>query len=251
MDPNIKAVGQAKIKIDAAGTINAPQLAGSVEMTGGRFIMRDPRIAADNMNIKLNLATNRIDIKELNGTVNGGSMTASGNVGYSGGTLNHFNITTTLRDFFINFPEGLKSSSDADLTISSQNDSIVVGGTIHVQDSSYRESIEVLGPAINSLKSQQIIEERELSPLLNRVRFNVGLQTEAPLLVQNNVAKIEASTNNLRIVGTPKNPSLIGRIQLGEGGEIVLNGRTYYITRGIITLSNQTQLDRWKDLPTR
>ena len=64
------------------------------------------------------------------------------------------------------------------------------------------------------LKAQQIVvAERESDLLLDRVRLNIALRTETPLLVQNNIAKVGGSAN-LRLVGPFNEPSMVGSITL-------------------------------------
>ena len=181
-------------------------------MTGGKLSLRNPRVVADSLTVRLALDPKQISIKEFKGTLNGGPMTMTGTVGYGRRGLKDLNLKATVQDFFINFPEGLKSSSTGDLTITSSDDTILVSGNVRVQESSYRESFEVSSQLMSYLKGQQIVvTERESDPLLDRVRLNIALRTETPLLVQNNIAKVEGSAN-LRLVGPFNEPSMVGRI---------------------------------------
>ena len=52
-----------------------------------------------------------------------------------------------------------------------------------------------------------LTEER--NPLLERVRFNVDVDTATPILVDNNLARAEIEAD-LRLVGTPYKPGLLG-----------------------------------------
>lgn len=238
-----KVAGNLQVRILVAGNRNAPVLSGIAAMNGGKLSIRNPRVVADSLTVRLNLSPNEIAVQEFAGTLNGGSIAATGTIGYRGGKLDDFNLKATLQDFFLNFPEGLRSASSGDLRITSSDDSIVVSGNLRASESSYREPIEVGGQLMNYLRAQQVLEAgREPSPFLDRIRLNIAVRTDTPLLVQNNLAKVEA-TANLRIVGTFYEPSMVGRINLNEGGEIVLNRQTYYVSRGIITLANQTYIE--------
>ena len=98
------------------------------------------------------------------------------------------------------------------------------------------------------LKAQQlVVTDREADPLLDRVRLNIAVRTETPLLVQNNIAKVEGNVN-VRLVGPFKEPSMVGRITLEDGGEIILNRQEYYINRGTIILANQARLEPELDI---
>ncbi len=240
---DLKLAGKLQVKMNAAGSLKAPVLSGLASMSGGRLTLRSPRIIADSLNLLVSFTPNQITVNQFSGTLNGGIADLQGTIGYRSGTLNDFNLKANLQDFFLNFPDGLKSVSSGDLTITSSDDSILINGTMRVRESSYREPMEVGSQLISYLKAQQIVEVgQEPSPILDRIRLNIGIRTTAPLLVQNNIAKVEA-TANLRIVGSFYEPSMTGRVTLNEGGEIILNQRTYYITRGTITLTNQSYIE--------
>jgi outer membrane protein assembly complex protein YaeT len=251
MNRDLKASGRSKVEVLVAGTRSAPTLSGTAEMTGGKFTLRNPRVVADSLTVRLALDPKQISIKEFRGTVNGGPMTMTGTAGYARRGLKDLDLKVSVQDFFIDFPEGLKSSSTGDLTITSSNETILVSGNVRVQESAYRESFGLGGQLMSYLKGQQIIvKEQETDSLLDRVRLNIALRTETPVLVQNNLAKVEGSAN-LRLVGPFNEPSMVGRITLNEDGEIYLNQRTYYIDRGVITLANETQIKPVLDIQAR
>ena len=54
------------------------------------------------------------------------------------------------------------------------------------------------------------------------------------MLVDNNLAKAEVTTD-LRVVGTPYEIGLLGRLEVAEGGLVTLNERTFEIERGQMT----------------
>ncbi len=248
MSRDLKATGRLKVWIVAAGDRKAPSLSGLAEMNGGKLTLRNPRVVADSLTARLVFDPKRITVQEFKGTLNGGPMNVTGTIGYRSGILNKLNLKATMQDFFFNFPEGLKSSSSGTLAITSAEDAIVVSGNVRVQESSYRESFAVTGQLMSYLKAQQIVvTDREADPLLDRVRLNIALRTETPLLVQNNIAKVEGNVN-VRLVGPFKEPSMVGRITLEDGGEIILNRQAYYINRGTIILANQARLEPELDI---
>ena len=243
MSRDLKATGRLKVQIAATGDRKAPRLSGFAEMNGGKLILRNPRVVADSLTVSLALDPKQITVREFKGTLNGGPLNVTGTIGYRNGILNGLNLTATMQDFFFNFPEGLKSSSSGTLSIISAEDAIVVSGNVRAQESSYRESFEVTGQLMSYLKAQQIVvADREPDPLLDRVRLDIALRTETPLLVQNNIVKAGGSAN-VRLVGPFKEPSMVGRITLEDGGEIIVNRQKYYINRGTITLANQTRIE--------
>jgi outer membrane protein assembly complex protein YaeT len=245
---DLKAEGILKVALVASGNRKSPSLAGLAEANGGRFTLRDPRIVADGLSVRMTLDPKQITVREFKGNLNGGPMSVTGTMGYRRDALSTINLKATVEDFFFNFPEGLKSSSSGNLSITSAEDLIEIGGTVRIQESSFRESFDVRGRLMGYLKSQQVIEsDQEPDPLFERIRLNITLRTETPLLVQNNEARVEG-TANLRLIGPFQEPSVLGRITLSDGGEIILNQRTYFITRGVINFANQTRIEPQLDI---
>lgn len=243
MSRDLKATGRLKVQVSATGDLKAPRLSGSAEMNGGKLTLRSPRVVADSLTMRLTLDPQQITVQEFKGTLNGGPMSLTGTAGYRDGIFNGLNLKVTLQDFFFNFPEGLKSSSSGDLTIQSAEGAIVVGGNMRIQESSFRESFEVTGQLMSYLKEQQVVlQDTKPDPLLDRIQLNIALRTETPLWLQNNMVRAAANAN-VRLVGSFKDPTMVGRISLEDGGEITFNRQQYYISRGTVILTNQTRIE--------
>jgi outer membrane protein assembly complex protein YaeT len=246
---DLKAAGKMQIQANIAGDRGSPTISGFAAMKGGKLILRNPRVVADSLSVNLSFSPNKITVQEFKGTLNGGTIAlahgpgTTGAIGYGNGTFKDFDLEFELQDVFMDSPEKLKSASSGNLTITSSDNDIVIGGSLRILESAYRENIEMGGRLLSYLRAPQMFEiSHEPSPFLSRIRLNVAMRPVTPLLVQNNIAKVEAG-GSLRLVGTFYEPSLVGRITLNEGGAIVLNQQTYYIVRGSITLANQYRIE--------
>ena len=93
--------------------------------------------------------------------------------------------------------------------------------------------------AMTARRTLDLTEER--SPLLERVRFNINVDTATPVLVDNNLAKAEIGVD-VRVLGTPYETGLSGRLTVLEGGEITLNERRYEVERGVITFLDERRI---------
>ncbi|MCL2877170.1 MAG: translocation/assembly module TamB domain-containing protein [Acidobacteria bacterium] len=252
-DPDLRAAGRFDIQVDAGGTLSEPMLSGYAGTDNGRFSLRDPRIVADDLHIRLAVTPEEISVERLEGLLNGGSLTGEGALGYGRGLLNAVNLRVSFNNCFLEAPKGLKSASSGTITMTSKEDVIEIGGNVRIDESAYRESFEVGGQVLNYLKSQQVVVISDLTPdsILNRIRFNISVRTITPLLVQNNVARVEASASGLRVVGTYREPSVTGRVTLTEGGTIILNQREYYLDRGVVTFVSQTRVEPELEIQAR
>ena len=253
-DPDLRAAGRLDILIDAGGTLSNPVLSGYAETDNGRFSLRNPRIVADDLHIRLAITPENISVERLTGLLNGGSLTGEGAVGYAGGPFDDINLRLSFDNFFLEAPEGLKSLSSGTITIVSEEDAIVIGGNIRIEESIFRESFEVGGQVMNYLRSHQMVEisdDPTQDSILNRIRYNISLRTMTPLFVQNNMVRVEAEASGLRVVGTYHEPSVTGRVALVEGGTIFLSQLEYYLERGVVTFVNQTRVEPELDIQAR
>lgn len=231
----VRAEGASTIDVSASGTMANPILSGNVTVTDGTIVIDEPRVAAEAVNARIDLDQNRVNLSSLTADVNGGRLTGKGGLAISGGDITDVNVELTTRDFAFDAPLDLRSLSDADLRITSEGDEIVVSGQVTIAEAGLTGDINFDTGLLASVTARPQLElTPQRNPLLERVLFNVNVDTASPILVDNNLAKAEVTTD-LRVVGTPYEPGLLGRLEVAEGGLVTLNERTYEIQRGEMT----------------
>ncbi len=248
MSEDIKAGGQTQIQLGIQGGLDSPEFSGSLQTREGEFSIKSPRIQAENLNLLVRMNKRSITVEELNGTLNGGGLTGGGTIDYAGTELKKLNLKIRMNDVFLNVPEGLKTSASADLTLQSPEESILIAGSARIAEGSYREPVELGDQLLRNLSADVPLElAGERSPVLSKIRYNIAISTDDPILVDNNLAKL-AADSNLRLVGTYYRPALTGRVSLGEGGEIYLKERKYLIERGVIDFISQNRIEPSLDI---
>ena len=238
----VAAEGETTLNIAARGTIAAPDLTGFVDMRNARFVVDEPTIAAENLNARLLLAGRRISVTELTGTVNGGSLTGSGHVEFGAGGIADAALEVVTNDVALDAPMDLRSLSDAKLRFRRREDEYVLEGQVTLDEAGLTGDInfdEGLLAALSARRTLDLTEER--NALLEQVRFDVNIDTATPILVDNNLARAEV-TADLRLLGTPYEPGLSGRLTILEESEITLNERRYEVERGVITFVGERRI---------
>ena len=231
----VRAEGNSTIDISARGTVADPVLTGNVVVTDGTLVVDEPRIAAEAIDARLDLNQNRATLTNLSADVNGGRLTGKGGVAVRGGTVTDVDIELAARDFAYDAPLDLRSLSDSDIRITSQGDAIVVSGQVTIQEAGLTGDINFDTGLLATVTARRQLElTPQRNPLLERLLFNVNVDTASPILVDNNLAKAEVSAD-LRVVGTPYETGLLGRLDVAEGGMVTLNERTFEIERGQMT----------------
>jgi outer membrane protein assembly complex protein YaeT len=231
----VRAEGASTIDIVARGTVAEPILSGNVEVRDGAVVIEEPRIAAEALNARVDLDGNRLNISSLTANVNGGTLTGKGGLAIEGGGVRDVNVEIETRDFAFDAPLDLRSLSDSDIAIRSQGDDIVVTGQVTIQEAGLTGDINFDTGLLGTITARRTLElTPQRNPLLEQVLFNVNVDTATPILVDNNLAKAEVTTD-LRVVGTPYETGLLGRLEVAEGGLVTLNERTFEIERGQVT----------------
>ena len=238
----VRAEGDTRLQVAVRGTADAPELNGFVDLTNASFVVDEPGIAAEDVTGRVELAGRRISLSRLTGSVNGGALDGSGYVVLGEGGIADVALELTTDDVAFDAPLDLRSLSDAKVSLVKSGDTFVLGGQVTIDDAGLTGDInfdEGLLAAMSARRQLDLTEQR--NAFLERVRFNVNVDTASPIVVDNNLAKAEV-TVDLRVTGTPYETGLAGRLTVLEGGEITLNERRYEVEQGVLTFIDERRI---------
>ncbi|MCC6990238.1 MAG: translocation/assembly module TamB domain-containing protein, partial [Acidobacteria bacterium] len=245
----LRATGPMRFDVHAAGPAAKPQLQGFAELADGSVVIDDPAaVAIEDLAARLDLAGERVTLTNLSGLVNGGALTGSGTVTLGENLVADADLQLAVDDLAFSAPLDLRSLSDVGLRLTRRGDTFVVGGDVRINEAGLTGDINfdtgVLG-VIGRPRGLDLTAER--NALLERVRFDVHVGTETPILLDNNLAKAELTTD-VRVLGTPYDLGMSGRMELLEGSTVTLNERRYEVERGLITFTDDTRITPSFDL---
>jgi outer membrane protein assembly factor BamA/autotransporter translocation and assembly factor TamB len=238
----LRAEGDTTLKLLARGTIDNPDLTGTVTLRDASAVSDEPNIAAENINADITLEGPRIVLTKLTGDVNGGTIEGSGFVELGAGGIADIDMRLETKDFAYDAPLDMRSLTDSALRIAREDENFVVSGRITIMEAGLTGDVNFdtgLLAAMTARRKLDLTEERD--GFLERLRFNVNVNTATPILVDNNLARAEARAR-LRVVGTPYEPGLTGQMTLLQGGEVRLNERRYEVERGVITFVDERRI---------
>ena len=238
----VRAEGDTRLQVAMRGTAASPELTGFVDLANASFVVDEPDVAAEGVAARLDLAGRRINLTRLDGVLNGGRLDGSGFVLLGDGGIADVSLQLSTDDVALDAPLDLRSLSDAKIQVTRNGNTFVVGGQVTIDEAGLTGDInfdEGLLTAMTARRRIDLTEQR--NPLLERVRFNVNVDTASPILVDNNLATAEV-TADLRVTGTPYEPGLAGRLTVLEDGEIVLNERRYEVERGVLTFIDERRI---------
>ena len=238
----LRVEGFAWLNVAATGTVTDPRVDGSLVVSDVMVAIDEPEITAERLAAGAEFAGDRITLSYLSAEVNGGTVVASGGLTIGGGDIRGVDFSLGAEEFAFDAPLDLRSLSASQLRLTGQQDDLRLAGTVMIKEAGLTGDINFdtgLLATIAAPRSLDLTEER--NPWLESLAFDVRVETETPILVDNNLARAEVTTD-LRVVGTPYETGLSGSLTVLEGGEITLNERRYEIERGTVTFLDDRRI---------
>jgi outer membrane protein assembly factor BamA/autotransporter translocation and assembly factor TamB len=236
--PALAFDGTAGVDVRLGGTASNPDLSGTVDLQQAEIALASPRVLVSDLNGTVALSGNRIELRGLTGTANGGALVVDGGVLLTGTAVGTGEVSLQAQNVALEFPSGLRSEIDALVTLDLDRDPPELFGDVRVLRGSYTEPISLA--ALAGAAAEAAPRPPGAASALDDVRLNVAVTTVEDLLMDNNYGRLDGGVD-VRVVGTAGQPGLTGRVALREGGRVYAAGRTFTLTRGTVTF---TELDR-------
>ncbi len=238
----IRAEGESALKLTARGTLANPDVTGTVDVMHATAVSDEPNVAAENINAHFDLEGRRITLAQLAADVNGGTLEGSGSITLGAGTLSGVNLEISGKNIAYDAPLDLRSITDSTITVTKSGEDILVAGKVTIDEAGLTGDINFDTGLLASMTARRRLDlTEERNPILERVRFNIAVDTAMPVVVDNNLARAEIEAD-LTVVGTPYETGLLGELTVLEGSEIRLNERRYETERGVITFADERRI---------
>ncbi len=235
------AAGTVAVGLAVGGTFRDPQLHGSIEVKGGRFRLPIPPLSAEDFQGRLEFNGTRGTLTGFRGRLNGGRLTAEGAFGFDRQGLRDLAARIRGTNLFLDYPKGLRTASNLDLEARSEGRTLLVSGSVLLQEGEHREAIH-----LQSLPATTVPGAAP-NPLLEPIRLNLQIRTVSPLSIDNNLARVDAYAD-LRLTGTTDRPSLLGRVELEEGGRVYIGDRIFTVSRATVSFTKENAIEPTLDL---
>jgi outer membrane protein assembly complex protein YaeT len=250
LSQDLTATGGMKFQATASGTLADPKMNGFLEWRDGQIALPQPAIQASNVDMRIGLENDRVRIEQFRGDLNGGTLNVLGGFRIAGGTIADAQLEAVANSVYLDFPDGLQTSSSVVVQVRPQGDFIIVDGSVLIDEGSYTRLVDIQTQVLKYLTNRgvELVEER--NELLSRIRYNVSIETREPMLMDNNLGEL-AMLARLRLVGSYYRPSVVGRVEIEEGGTLRLQERRYVIDQGTVSFVNEARIQPQLDLTAR
>lgn len=241
ISPNVFLSGTAEAAVRVGGTYEAPRLMGTASVTGGSIatLVGTERLTLSNVKGLVRFNQNQASIDSLTATLGGGRVVASGGALLEGFTLARFRFSVHGDDVSVPYPQGFRTTADADLDISGSTREQLVTGTVNLRRAEYTEDIE-LADLINN-RGDASLTEGGGGEFGASLQLDLRVEGRDALVVNNNLADVVGSVS-LRVVGPVDDPIISGRIAATRGTLNFRNDR-YELTRAFIDLPPRRDAD--------
>lgn len=233
----VRGRGAARLALALSGTRTEPRLRGTLDLEGGGLRLRGFPHGLEGVRGQVRFTESSAEFAGIHGTMGGGAIEAGGQAVYAGGRLRSFDIDLAGRGVALRYPEGMRSTVDAELKLFGNDTQQWASGTVDVRQAVWTRRYDVA--------SELLATGPEWAPaggsLDDGLRYDIRVQAPGTLRIDNNLATLQARAD-LRLQGSSEAPILLGRVEV-DRGRVYFQGNTYVIRRGTLDFADPQRID--------
>ncbi len=247
------ARGNISLNADIDGSFKEPDFDADITLSGLGYPIPQAGISISNLNGKIKIADDLIQIQNITADLDKGSLSLDGKIDLKDYTpvkgeikFKGNNITLDLADMaLIEFNHDLRFSG-------TREKSILSGRFMMIKGKYYKDFTFDLADALKEKKRKTSLQEDKnnvKAPWLENIALNIDVDYKEPFAVDNNIAFILVEPN-VKISGTAANPVITGRTRIIEG-IVIYHKKEFQIEKGIIDFADPYKIDPDIDLAAK
>ena len=232
--PDVRSSGEIRFNINSNGT--GPNLGGEIDIVNASFASGDMPVGLQNGNGVLTLTSDRVNIKQFQGTVGGGAVTASGGIAYRPAV--QFDLGLAAKGIRMLYPTGMRESIDSNLRFTGTMENANLGGTVSLTELSFTPAFDM-----TSFVAQfsGVAEPPPPAGFSQNIHLNLAVRSANNVNLVSRTLSLNGSAN-LQVRGTASDPVILGRVILNSGDAIV-NGERFVLNSGTVQFINPSQTE--------
>jgi hypothetical protein len=242
---NMRSTGRAVLSAALEGPLREPFVSGTMTVDNGRIRHFDLPHALESISGVMRFDTRSIRLDDLSARLGGGPVEFGGSIGFDGYRPGRLDVTMTGSSMVVRFPEGMRSTIDAELALQGTVESATLTGEVIVREGEYTRAFDTGGGFLDLPGSAPQLASTSIETTIP-LRYDVRVSAPSTLEVRNNNLQLLASAD-LQLRGTYDRPLLFGRAQIARG-DVLFEGKRYIVTRGTIDFNNPTRIEPFFDL---
>src|SRR5262249_44402316 len=150
--------------------------------------------ALDGINGTIHFDARAIRLDDVVATMGGGRVQFGGRIGFDGYMPGDLNVTVRGADMRLRYPEGVRSTIDADLTVRGNVKAPTLGGVIVVKSATWSRRVDPTGGILDFGGARSSGSGGGgIAPASVPLRFELELLVPSTLRIENNLARLVAS----------------------------------------------------------
>lgn len=243
---DLRGAGPITFDSSAGGTIDAPELQGSVTLTDGRLRLLGYAQSLEHIDAEAKLSGETLTIEHVHGVMGGGEVTATGSAQFDGLKLASYQAQLDATNITATFPEGFRGTYQGRIGVEGAKSGASITGRIDVVRGLYSKDFDV-GFLGGSRRDYTPASE---SPFPRNFKLDVDVVAPGNVWIRNDLAKVEMQ-GDLHVGGELRRPELTGRVSLSPGGTVRYRDVDYRLESGTLDLTDTKRLNPYVDIRGR
>src|SRR5262249_41885497 len=135
--PALNASGPIAVDLEASGTLDAPDVRGTIEVRDGRARLAGVRETLEQIDLLLRVTHESIAIERFRAILGGGEVSGAGSATLKGATVDTYRIDLEVQSAVLTYPEGFRGVYDGTLAVAGTAQEGRIRGTLHLLQGIY------------------------------------------------------------------------------------------------------------------
>ena len=229
ISPDVRSSGTVALNVRSSGSA----IQGQMQIQNVALNTVDAPVGIEKLNGDLEIGNDRVQLSNVTAQLGGGQVSLGGSVTYAPSI--HFNVALQGKSMRLRYPEGLRSSLDANLAFSGNMQSSSLSGRVVVDNLSFTPDFD-----LSTFADQFSTGNTPSQPsFADTVKLGISVQSQQDLTAFSSEVSI-AGQAALQVGGTAADPVITGRATL-TSGELFYRNLRYQLQRGVITFDDPTE----------
>lgn len=238
-DKNVVSAGLSTLKVNVGGSISEPAITGTVELKDASFHLENFPNGLEHADGLIRFDRYRATIQRLTAHSGGGQLSVLGFVTFGQGGPIVYRLEGRATDVRVRYAGALSVTSTADLKFTGTSESSLLSGTVTVNKASFGASADI-GALFASTTAPSASPTG--SDFLQGVQLDIRVESSPVFQLSTSLSQDVQAEIDLRLRGSPNQPSVLGRISVNQG-QINVFGNKYSVNRGEIGFYNPSKIE--------
>jgi translocation and assembly module TamB len=242
------ARGNLTFQADASGALDALQWKADLNLEDIALVIPGLNQEVRELNGRVRLTADELKLERVGGRVDNGRFDIFGRLALSNWAPEEGELAFKAQSLPLQWPGTMDLVLSGDLTLAGTRGNNALTGRLVLLEGTYYKDVRLnlLSAVGQPRRAEPVPAENELPPRLADIGLNVSLTHRYPLLVDNNLARLQVAPD-LKLTGTLGRPVLSGRARVTEG-EVIFRRKTFTVKRGVVDFINPYKIEPTLDI---